>query len=125
MGGDEFRVPVGSEQSRGTLSFIAGVMHGGGPPLHVHKDEDEVVIVVQGELAYELAERRGRLGAGGLLWMPRGDAAHYRERIVRTVPVRAEVRKLAERSARETNQEGSAPVIAQHSSIVNLVQRAA
>lgn len=74
MGGDELRVLVGAhiEQSRGTVSIIAGVMHGGGPPLHVHDDEDEVVIVVHGELAYQLGERRGTLGVGGLLWMPRG-----------------------------------------------------
>lgn len=66
------RVLVGAEQSRGTLSVIAGVMHGGGPPLHVHEDEDEVVIVLHGEMAYQLGERRGTLSAGGLLWMPRG-----------------------------------------------------
>jgi quercetin dioxygenase-like cupin family protein len=72
MGGDELRVLVGAEQSHGTVSIIAGVMHGGGPPLHVHDDEDEVVIVVHGELAYQLGERVGTLGAGGLLWMPRG-----------------------------------------------------
>ncbi|HEY1333207.1 MAG TPA: cupin domain-containing protein [Myxococcaceae bacterium] len=72
MGGDELRVLVGAQQSRGTVSVIAGVMHGGGPPLHVHDDEDEVVIVVYGDLAYQLGERRATLGAGGLLWMPRG-----------------------------------------------------
>jgi hypothetical protein len=39
MGGDELRVLVG-EHSRGTMSIIAGLMHGG-PPLHTHEDEDE------------------------------------------------------------------------------------
>jgi len=71
LGGDELRVLVGAEQSRGTLSVFAGVMHGGGPPLHVPEDEDEVVIVLHGELACQLGNRRGALGSGGLLWMPR------------------------------------------------------
>jgi quercetin dioxygenase-like cupin family protein len=72
MGGDVLRVLIGAEQSRSLVSVIAGVMYGSGPPLHVHHDEDEVVIVLHGEIAYQLGERRGTLSAGGLLWMPRG-----------------------------------------------------
>jgi hypothetical protein len=37
----------------------------------VHEDEDEVVIVLHGELAHQLGNRRGTLGSGGLRWMPR------------------------------------------------------
>jgi quercetin dioxygenase-like cupin family protein len=72
MGGDVLRVLIGAEQSRSLVSVIAGVMHGSGPPLHVHHDEDEVVIVLHGEIAYQLGERLGTLSAGVLLWMPRG-----------------------------------------------------
>ena len=43
----------------------------GGPPLHVHDMEDEIVIALEGELTYAVGEQSGILGAGGLLWFPR------------------------------------------------------
>jgi quercetin dioxygenase-like cupin family protein len=39
--------------------------------LHVHDDEDEVVVVTEGRLAYLVGDQAGEIGPGGLLWMPR------------------------------------------------------
>jgi oxalate decarboxylase/phosphoglucose isomerase-like protein (cupin superfamily) len=53
------------------VTVLAGVVRSGGPPLHVHEAEDEVVIVVEGELDYQVGDLRGSLVAGGVLWFPR------------------------------------------------------
>jgi quercetin dioxygenase-like cupin family protein len=71
MGGDVLRLLVSAEQTRGVVSVIEGVARGGGPPLHVHDNEDEVVLVVAGRLAYRVGDSEGEIEPGGLLWMPR------------------------------------------------------
>ena len=70
-GGSVLSLRVTGEQSNGLVSVIEGVVLEGGPPLHRHETEDEVVIVLDGELTYQLGEERGVLSAGGLLWFPR------------------------------------------------------
>ena len=40
FGGDVLRLLVSAERSRGAVSVIEFVGHGGGPPVHVHDDED-------------------------------------------------------------------------------------
>jgi uncharacterized cupin superfamily protein len=42
-----------------------------GQPLHVHEAEDEIVIILDGELSYRVGDERGILTAGGLPWFPR------------------------------------------------------
>ena len=71
-GGSVLSMRVTGEQSNGLITVIEGVVAHGGPPLHVHHYEDEVVIVLAGELTYRVGEQRGVLAAGGLLWFPRG-----------------------------------------------------
>jgi quercetin dioxygenase-like cupin family protein len=71
-GGSVLSLKVTGQQSNGLVTVLEGVVLSGGPPLHVHEAEDEVVICVEGELAYQLGEERGALQAGGLLWFPRG-----------------------------------------------------
>ena len=69
--GSTLSLKVTSEQSHGLVTVLEGVVHSGGPPLHVHDAEDEVVIVLDGELDYQVGDERGVLNAGGLLWFPR------------------------------------------------------
>lgn len=59
------------QQSLGLVTVLEGVVHSGGPPLHVHEAEDEVVIVLEGQLDYQVGEERDALAAGGVLWFPR------------------------------------------------------
>lgn len=66
---------VTGAESDGRVTVIEGVVHEGGPPLHVHDDEDEVIIVIEGRLAFRVGETSGELGPGGLLWFPR-DVPH-------------------------------------------------
>lgn len=70
-GGSVLSLRVTSEQSKGLLTVLEGLVLTGGPPLHVHDAEDEVVVVLEGELTYRVGEQAGVLPAGGLLWFPR------------------------------------------------------
>lgn len=70
-GGSRLWLKVTGEQSRGLVTVIEGVVEHGGPPLHVHDAEDEVVVVLAGQLDYRVGDERGRLNPGGLLWFPR------------------------------------------------------
>lgn len=70
-GGSVLRLLIGGEQSKGSVTVVEGTLHQGGPPLHVHDGEDEVVIVLDGQLAYRVADERGTAGAGDVLWFPR------------------------------------------------------
>ena len=71
-GGSVLSLKVTGQQSNGMVTVLEGVVLSGGPPLHVHEAEDEVVICLEGELAYQVGEQRGALEPGGLLWFPRG-----------------------------------------------------
>src|SRR3982751_6911924 len=71
-GGSQLALRVTGKQSAGLVTVIEGVVASGGPPLHVHDGEDEVVVVLEGALAYQVGGDRGELSTGGLLWFPRG-----------------------------------------------------
>ena len=70
-GGSRLSLRVTGSQSSGRVTVIRGEVLAGGPPLHVHDAEDEVVVVLEGSLEYQLGDDRGRVDAGGLLWFPR------------------------------------------------------
>jgi quercetin dioxygenase-like cupin family protein len=71
-GGSVLSLKVTGRQSNGLLTVLEGVVLSGDPPLHVHEAEDELVICLEGELAYQVGEQRGALEPGGLLWFPCG-----------------------------------------------------
>ena len=70
-GGSVLSLKVTGQQSHGVVTVLEGVVLAGGPPLHVHEAEDEVVICTHGELAYRVGDERGVLEPGGLVWFPR------------------------------------------------------
>lgn len=65
-GGSMLSLKVTGHQSHGMVTVLEGVVLAGGPPLHVHAAEDEVVICTEGELAYQVGEEHGALEPGGL-----------------------------------------------------------
>jgi quercetin dioxygenase-like cupin family protein len=71
-GGSVLSLKVTGQQSHGRVTVLEGVVLAGGPPLHVHEAEDEVVVCTAGELAFQVGEERGALEPGGLVWFPRG-----------------------------------------------------
>lgn len=61
----------GGEQ--GALSVVEfTVPRGLGPPLHQHEDEDEVFVVLEGEIAFHAGDERLITGAGGVAFLPHG-----------------------------------------------------
>ena len=46
--------------------------HGDSPPLHIHRTEDEVFHILEGEFCLKIDEREYRLGAGETLLTPKG-----------------------------------------------------
>ncbi|RZI79327.1 MAG: cupin domain-containing protein [Microbacterium sp.] len=70
-GGSTISLKVTGQQSHGLMTVLEGKVHEGGPPLHLHDAEDEVVIVLDGELDFQVGSERDRLTAGGILWLPR------------------------------------------------------
>ncbi|WP_175539646.1 cupin domain-containing protein [Nocardioides exalbidus] len=70
-GGSLLSLKVTAAESHGLVTVLEGVVLAGGPPLHVHDAEDEVVVVVEGELDYQVGAERGVLAEGGVLWFPR------------------------------------------------------
>lgn len=73
VGGDACRVLVASAQTGGALSVLEwrGAAPGG-PPLHVHPDQDEVFMVDEGQYLFQVGEDRHRLGPGDTIFLPRG-----------------------------------------------------
>lgn len=70
-GGSVLSLKVTGRESNGRMTVISGVLESGGPPLHQHEVEDEVVICADGELTYQVGIQRGTLGPGALVWFPR------------------------------------------------------
>lgn len=70
-GGSHLSLRVTGSRSAGGVTILEGRVLTGGPPLHVHDHEDEVVLVLEGTMDYQVGDERGSLDAGGLLWFPR------------------------------------------------------
>ena len=47
---------------------------GGGPPLHIHHEDDEAWYVLEGSLTFRFADRTLELGRGGSVFVPSGVA---------------------------------------------------
>jgi quercetin dioxygenase-like cupin family protein len=67
----EFLIPT--EATGGTLSvFRATLVEGFSPPRHVHTREDEVFLVLDGDVLFDLDGERMLAGPGTSVFMPRG-----------------------------------------------------
>ncbi|MGZ4232080.1 MAG: quercetin 2,3-dioxygenase [Solirubrobacteraceae bacterium] len=67
----EFLVP--NEVTGGKLSvFQATMPEGFGPPRHIHTREDEVFLVVDGEVCFDIDGQMRIAGPGAAMYMPRG-----------------------------------------------------
>jgi quercetin dioxygenase-like cupin family protein len=64
---------VTSRESSGALTAIdTTAAPGEGPPLHVHRDQDEVIYTLEGELRIKLGEEMIHAPAGTFIYIPRG-----------------------------------------------------
>ena len=75
-GGGIYRIVTTPAQTGGThFAFEAYEPPGGGPPLHIHRTEDELFFVLDGEISFFIDGRVIRARAGETAFVPRG-AAH-------------------------------------------------
>lgn len=73
------RVP--SEASGGAFSLFEEVPPLADTPLHVHRDEDELFYVLEGEHVFRIGDDEYTLGTGGFVFAPRG-VPHSQRRVV-------------------------------------------
>src|SRR3954471_2648448 len=62
----------GQDTGGQVLLFEHREMGKGGPPRHVHFEQDEWFYVLQGDYAFEIGEEKFRLKAGDTIFAPRG-----------------------------------------------------
>lgn len=66
---------VRGDQSNGSLTALENVIApGDGPPLHVHRNEDEAWFVLVGELRFKLGDTTSQAPSGSFVFVPRGTA---------------------------------------------------
>jgi len=68
----------GSDDQDGLSILEHRAPHGDSPPLHIHRTEDEVFHILEGEFRLKIDEHEHRLGAGEILLTPKGVAHTYR-----------------------------------------------
>ena len=64
------KVRGGADGALSVVEFAAP--RGLGPPLHQHLDEDELFVVLDGEVAFHSGEDRLTAGPGGMAFLPHG-----------------------------------------------------
>ncbi len=74
-------VRVPAEVSGGAFTLFEEVPPLADTPLHVHRNEDEVFYVLEGEHVFQVGEKEHRVGPGGLVFAPRG-VPHAQRRVV-------------------------------------------
>lgn len=71
--GDVYRFLATGEETNGKYAtFEAMVPPGSGPPPHIHSREEESFFVLEGEMTFQLGEKRFIAGEGTFLNMPVG-----------------------------------------------------
>jgi quercetin dioxygenase-like cupin family protein len=66
------RILIGAAQTGGTFALLeATAPAGDGPPLHVHRNDDEGFYVIEGELTAWIGDDRHVLGPGDAVLAPR------------------------------------------------------
>jgi mannose-6-phosphate isomerase-like protein (cupin superfamily) len=65
-------IKVSSKDTDGTLTvfeYIGNVK--GGPPLHIHHNQDEIFFIVEGEYIFKVGDRLHQLKKGDTIFLPR------------------------------------------------------
>ena len=77
--GDVYRFLVTGEETGGAyFAMEAIVAPGGGPPPHIHRNEDETLYVLEGEVEFHTDGGPRRAGPGSFFAAPRGTAHGFR-----------------------------------------------
>jgi quercetin dioxygenase-like cupin family protein len=70
---NDLQVKISSRDTGGAFAVMEGITPPqGGPPLHLHREQDEWWYVLEGEFLFEVDGRVIRAGAGATVFAPRG-----------------------------------------------------
>lgn len=79
--GDLYTFLVTGEESGGAyFAMEALVPPGGGPPPHIHSNEDETFYVLEGDVTFVLGDRTVVAGPGDFVHVPRGNVHCFQNR---------------------------------------------
>lgn len=76
--GDGLLIPdlvgkIAADQGSGSIAVMEGTAEPGfGPPLHIHHSSEELFYVLQGQMDFQIGDRRVRATPGTLVMVPRG-----------------------------------------------------
>ena len=77
--GDVVSVMLGGTHTGGALTVMLDVTPpGGGPPPHVHSREDELFLVLEGQVSFFVEGVWTEVGVGGAVFLPKGSVHCYR-----------------------------------------------
>jgi quercetin dioxygenase-like cupin family protein len=75
--GGLYRIKATAQTTGGALGLVEGDLpRGFGPPLHIHRREDEAVYVIEGEVRFRQGEEECVGGPGFWAWGPRALGLH-------------------------------------------------
>ncbi len=85
--GNTLSVLLDGQSTGGKFAVMSELVPpGGGPPMHVHANEEEVFLVAEGRLSYCVNEQWQEVAPGGVVYLPRGAIHCYRN--IGEVPAR-------------------------------------
>jgi quercetin dioxygenase-like cupin family protein len=71
--GHRLTFKLGPEQTGGAFTLAeTRVIRGGGPPPHLHRQEEELFYVIEGDVEFEVSGRSHRAPPGTTVYVPRG-----------------------------------------------------
>lgn len=77
--GTSYRTILSTAETGGAICIVYGEAGPlSGPPAHVHADEDEIFVVLEGEVAFEVGTERFVRGRLGTAFVPRGQEHSFR-----------------------------------------------
>ena len=77
--GSLMRIQGRAENTGGALGLVDAIFYEGfGPPLHLHRREDEGFYVLEGEIRFRKGDDEFIAGPGTLVWLPRGVAHAFK-----------------------------------------------
>jgi quercetin dioxygenase-like cupin family protein len=70
---ETLRFKMTHEDTHGSFDYLIGeIGYAGGPPLHIHVNEDEVLHLLEGELVLQVGDERVEMIAGDVAFVPKG-----------------------------------------------------
>jgi quercetin dioxygenase-like cupin family protein len=77
--GNVVSVLIAGDQTNDSLAVMFDTTPpGGGPPPHIHANEDELFLVVEGQISYSVDGQWTEVGVGGAVYLPKGIVHCYR-----------------------------------------------